>query len=171
MRTYRMADPDDRFIGLYEQSFSEIEKVPLENLRRVLGKGAVLDIFEDGGFVGFVYSFISGDAMIIIYFATAPELRGKGYGSRILDSIRGMYRDKRIFLITEPIDDTAPDNDLRIRRQDFYRRNGCRDTGIRILSDDAWFDAMLVQGELDKREMEDIVSLYEKIHNGRERSS
>lgn len=167
MRAYRKDDLDDRFIGLYGQSFSEIEKVPLENLRRALGKGAVLDMFEDDGFVGFVYSFIDGDRMLMIYFATEPRLRGRGYGAKILDSIRAMYPDKRIFLITEPLDQAAPDYRIRVRRQDFYRRNGCRDANVRILSDGAWFDSMFVQGTLADEEMFDTINLYEDIHNGR----
>jgi len=164
--------PEDRFrddvVSLYESSFSEIEKVPISNLERAMACGAVLDVFRDGGrLIGFTYCFIDGDAMFFIYFATCPELRGKGNGRAILDFIRRKYRDKRIFLVTEPKDPDAPDLDVRVRRQNYYLRNGCEETGVRILSDDAWFDSMFVQGRLSEKEMKETVRRYEDIHNGR----
>ena len=70
--------------------------------------------------------------------------------------------------MVEPCDPSAPDHEIRVRRQDFYRRNGCINTGIQVISDDEWFDTMFVQGELSEKEMVDLVKLYENIHNGRQ---
>jgi len=158
----------EELLELYYSSFSEIEKIPLENLERAMAHGAVLDVYsEDGRFIGFTYSFIDADKLFLIYFATVPEVRGKGYGARILDMHKERYRDKRSFLITEPKDRHADDYEMRVRRQAFYVRNGCVETGVKILSDDAWFDSMFLQGTLTDQEMVDIVRLYEDIHNGR----
>jgi len=154
--------------SLYDYSFSEQEKIPLANLKRAMAKGAVLNVFsESWRFIGFTFSFIDGDRMFLVYFATKPNLRGKGFGSLIIDEIRYMYPDKRIFLVTEPKDPNAPDYELRVRRQNYYLRNGCKETGIKVLSDDAWFDTMFVKGELTEQEMLDTIRLYEDIHNGR----
>jgi GNAT superfamily N-acetyltransferase len=105
--------------------------------------------------------------MFLIYFATRPEVRGRGYGSKILDMLRREFEDYRIFLVTEPLDPGAPDNEMRARRQAFYRRNGCRDTGVKVISDDAWFDTMYVQGALTEDEMVSVIKRYEYIHNSR----
>jgi GNAT superfamily N-acetyltransferase len=154
--------------ALYDYSFSKEEKIPAANLKRAMEKGAVLNVFnESWRFIGFTFSFIDGDKMFLVYFATKPELRGKGFGSQILDEMRYMYPDKRIFLVTEIKDPEAPDYDLRVRRQNYYLRNGCKETGIRVLSDDVWFDTMFVKGELTEQEMVDTIRLYEDIHNGR----
>jgi len=156
------------FIKLYTFSFSDKEKIPLANLDRAMKKGAVLDVYyESWRFIGFTYSFIDGDKMFLIYFATESYLRGKGFGKFILEETRLKYKDKRIFLVTEPEDPEASDNDIRIRRQNFYLRNGCKKTGVKVLSDDVWFDTMFVQGELTEQEMVDTIRLYEDIHNGR----
>ena len=85
-----------------------------------------------------------------------------------LDMLREENPNIRIFLVVEPCDPSAPDHDIRVRRQDFYRRNGCINTGIQVISDDEWFDTMFVQGELSEKEMVDLVKLYEDIHNGRQ---
>ncbi|MBQ7979493.1 MAG: GNAT family N-acetyltransferase [Candidatus Methanomethylophilaceae archaeon] len=159
---------EDDVIELYESSFTPIEKVPISNLERAMERGAALDVFRDkGALIGFTYSFIDDDKMFFIYFATSPEVRGRGYGKRILRIIREKYSDKRMFLITEPKDRDAPDYEMRVRRQNYYLRNGCEETGVKILSDDAWFDSMFMQGRLTDQEMIDIVRRYEDIHNGR----
>ena len=168
MRAVRMPSMDGEVRSLYEASFSDIEKIPQENISRALSSGAFLDRYEESGnFIGFTMGFIDGDRIFLIYFATRPEVRGKGYGSRILDMLRSEFPGHRMFLVTEPLDPDAPDIDIRRRRQDFYRRNGCRDTGVRVISDDAWFDTMFVQGELSEEEMVSVIGLYEDIHNGR----
>jgi GNAT superfamily N-acetyltransferase len=159
---------DDAVMELYQSSFSETEKIPYDNIIRVLSRGALLYTYHDqGSFVGFTFSFADGDRMFLIYFATVPKLRGMGYGSRILSALREMHPDKRIFLVLEPSDPGAADSELRSRRHGFYERNGCIDTGVRILSDDEWFDSMFVQGRLSEEEMVGTVNLYEDIHNGR----
>ncbi len=153
--------------NLYQQSFSEGEKIPRKNLERALGNGALLDMFTDGRFIGFIFGFRDGDRIFFIYFATVPEVRGKGYGGRMLEMFRAAHKGTRSFLVTEPPDPDAEDNGIRERRKAFYRRNGCRETGVRLLSDDLWFDSMFVDGSLTEQEMVDTVRLYEDIHNGR----
>jgi len=163
-----LVDLNDEIIDLYRLSFNEIEKIPLGNLRRALSNGGQLLAFYDNGFVGFTFSFKVEDRMFFVYFSTVPDVRGKGYGSKMLDILRIRNSDSRIFLVVEPCDDSAPDNDLRNRRKEFYRRNGCTDTGFQLISDDEWFDTMFVQGTLTEKEMVDTVRLYEDIHNGRQ---
>ena len=159
---------DERIRRLYESSFSETEKIPLENIYRTIGRGGNLRFYrDDGRFIGFTFSFVDGDRMFLVYFATLPELRGQGYGGQILARIREDFEGVRTFLVVEPVDDSAPDREMRRRRQAFYRRNGCFDTGIQVISDDEWFDTLFVQGVLTEEEMVSTVTLYENIHNGR----
>ena len=160
---------DKDMLALYESAFSEVEKIPLENIKRALAKGGVLRAYyDDGCFIGMTFGFINDGKMFFVYFATVPEVRGRGYGSKILDMLREENSNIRIFLVVEPCDASAPDHEIRVRRQDFYRRNGCINTGIQVISDDEWFDTMFVQGELSEKEMVDLVKLYENIHNGRQ---
>lgn len=159
---------DDRMLALYESSFTEEEKVPVENLYRAMKDGAVLTKYDDGGeFIGMTYVFIDDDRMFFVYFATAPEVRGKGYGSQIIDCVRRRYPKTRIFFVLEPEDKEAEDNGIRIRRHGFYERNGCRDTGVQLISDNELFDSMFMQGKLTESEMIDTLELYEDVHNGR----
>lgn len=99
--------------------------------------------------------------------ATIPEVRGKGYGSKLIDMVRETHPGKRIFLVVEPMDVTSDDYEMRVRRQRFYERNGCVNPDITLISDDAPFDSMYVSGVLTEDEMRRTVSLYEDIHNGK----
>ncbi len=158
----------DEVWGLYLDSFSDVEKIPRENLERALRRGGSLVEYRDNGrFVGFTFSFSNGDALFFVYFATVPSMRGRGYGAEILELFRSMNPGKRAFLATEPCDENAIDYSLRVRRQEFYRRNGCKDTGKTIVSDGEVFDTMFVKGYLSNEEMVSLVGLYEDIHNGR----
>ena len=153
---------------LYASAFSEIEKVPEENLLRTFGRGGkLIGYYDDGEFIGFTFSFSDEDRTFWVYFATSPERRSMGYGSRIIPILREILKGQRIFLVIEPRDPDAEDIDIRVRRHDFYIRSGCSDSGCQVISDDAWFDTMFVQGELTEMEMRDTVRLYEDIHNGR----
>lgn len=153
---------------LYSSSFTEIEKVPEENILRTIGRGGKLvEYRDDGRFIGLTLTFTHGDCTFWIYLATIPEVRGKGYGSRLIDMIRETHPGKRIFLVVEPMDEDADDYEMRVRRQRFYERNGCVNSGITLISDDAPFDSMYVSGILTGDEMRDTVALYEDIHNGR----
>lgn len=159
---------DGPILELYNTAFSEAEKIPLENLHRALGKGAFLDAcIDEGRFIGFIFGFIDEDKLFFVYFATIPEVRGQGYGAQILRDFRQRYQDKRSFLVTEPKDSSAEDYTMRVRRQNYYVRNGCTETGIKLLSDGVLFDAMFIQGALTEEEMVKVVTLYEDIHNGR----
>ena len=86
----------------------------------------------------------------------------------MLDWIRRIKAGRNVFLVLEGTDG-SPEDAMRIRRRGFYLRNGCADTGVRILSDDVYFDSMGVQGVNTRESMDRTVRMYEDIHNGRVR--
>jgi len=156
---------------LYMRSFTDPERIPRENLDRALSSGGFLHVFRDGGdFIGFAYGFSHSGIAFLVYFATVPEVRGRGYGMEMLALLRSMHPGERIFLVTEMCDESADDYAMRIRRQDYYLRNGCSRTGCTVVTDGVVMDTMAVQGELTPKEMADAVEYYEDVHNGRLRA-
>ena len=153
--------------SLYMASFPPEERIPYGNTMRTFGRGGDLEIFtDDGQFVGFCYSFESEGSVFLVYIATLPGLRGKGYGARMLDEMRRIKAGRNMFLVLEGTDG-SPEDGMRIRRRNFYLRNGCTDAGVRILSDDVYFDSMNVLGSNTEESMNRTVRMYEDIHNGR----
>lgn len=158
---------DPSFVQLFNSAFTSEEKIPLRNLKRTFGKGGRLVFYYDSGsFIGFTYCFEYGDATFLVYFATEPEHRNKGYGASILGEIKKFYSDRKLFLVLETPDKSASDYQIRIKRHNFYLRNGWSDTGVRLLSDGFYFDSMYFGTPMDCGEMTSVVDYYEAVHNG-----
>lgn len=160
-------DIPDAVRSLYMSSFPPEERIPYENLERTFGRGGELRVFTDEAFVGFSYTFEHDGSVFLVYIATDPSLRGRGYGAEMLESIRDSKPGRRIFLVLEGVYGTPEEAELRLRRRNFYLRNGCRETGCRLLSDDVMLDSLGVSGENTFESMDATVRYYEDVHNGR----
>ena len=84
----------------------------------------------------------------------------------MLDIVRSRKGGRTVFLVLEGSDTDDP-SDIRVRRKGFYLRNGCIDTGTRLLSDDVYFDSMFVLGNCPPERLQPAVDYYEDVHNGR----
>ena len=83
----------------------------------------------------------------LLFFAIPDDLRGRGYGSAILQMLQKQH--KTVVLNVELLDPAAQNYEQRKRRFAFYRRNGFFDTcyhvwevggKFRVLSTDAALD-------------------------------
>ncbi len=89
-------------------------------------KNTATEIAAAPRFCGFSNSISHGDITNIVYFAVVPELRSRGYGSKILQAIRRQHPDTRIVVDIEVEEDSKDAEELkrRNRRREFYQRNG-----------------------------------------------
>jgi GNAT superfamily N-acetyltransferase len=89
-------------------------------------KNTATEIAATPKFCGFSNSISHGDITNIVYFAVVPELRCRGFGSKILQAIRRQHPDTRIVVDIEVEEDSKDAEELerRNRRRDFYQRNG-----------------------------------------------
>lgn len=71
--------------------------------------------------------------MYVLYLAVNDEIRSKGYGTKMLNQLKEMSAGKEITLNVEPLDKKADNYSQRVRRMEFYIRNGFRDTGYRLV--------------------------------------
>lgn len=115
---------------LYLSSFPKEERLPWWVLRLLtIRKGTnITAYYENDLFCGFTYDITEGDILFVMFFAVAGEIRGKGYGSAILDYLKNSHPDKEIMLHIEPLDETADNYPDRKRRFNFYQNNGFFDT-------------------------------------------
>lgn len=115
---------------LYSTAFPEEEQVPWEHLLRLTDE-MPLDFtayFDLDTFVGFTIVLPRPDYNWFWYFAVSEELRGEGYGQKILSRLIERYDDKRIILDMESPRQECDNMEQRQRRNAFYLRNGFRDT-------------------------------------------
>lgn len=116
---------------LYISSFPENERRPLDTLVNDLtGISEFYVFYEEGAFLGFASLLTYKDIAHIIYFAVEPDMRGRGYGSKVLETICDIKRGYRVIADLERPDEDKDSYGLRMRRMGFYKRCGFAETEI-----------------------------------------
>ena len=129
----------DLFYDWMKKQFHKDELKSLARIRTLLRMG-VYDVF--GLWTGeklIAYALLGKTRderyWLLDYYAVLPDWQNRGWGSRFLDELCAMLPGDALMLEVEDPDYAADDADRthRLRRIGFYERNGCVDTGIRIL--------------------------------------
>ena len=94
---------------LYNSAFPKEERIPIWLLKLLArkNKAKFYGINDDKKFIGLVYNVYYKDIILIYYFAIDEELRGQGYGSRVLEYIKQKYNKNRIVLSIEQVDENS----------------------------------------------------------------
>ena len=132
---------------LYESAFPENERIPWPDLMRLLDE-MHLDFtafYDNEALVGFYIVYPGTKVYWFWYFAVKEELRGEGIGQKILTLLIQKYEGKTIVLDMEsPYQNPCPNPEQRRRRQQFYFRNGFRDTNLFKSYDDIEMTIMMI---------------------------
>jgi len=119
--------------GLYTTAFPKNEQIPWDDLMRLIDEMS-LDFtayYDEDDFIGFTIVYPRPSFNWYWYFAVREELRGKGYGQRILTQLINRYEGQTCVLDMESPCQAPCDNiEQRKRRHEFYLRNGFRDTNV-----------------------------------------
>lgn len=124
----------------------------------------VLGIYDDETPVGFVVFLKNTECGYLYYIAIDVGVRSKGYGSAVLQKMMDEYPKLQIILDFEELDESAENNKQRIRRKNFYLRNGFHETGNYTLLWDNRFEVVCIGGELRKTAFKDLLCI---IHEHR----
>ena len=91
---------DEQIKQLYQTAFPEEERIPWDDLLRLIGE-MHLDFaayYEGEGLIGFTIVYPRPEFSWFWYFAVKPELRGQGYGQQILSQVIGHYRGQSLVM-------------------------------------------------------------------------
>ena len=123
---------DEKIKQLYETAFPEDEQIPWKDLVRLVEEMPLdFTAYYDGEeFIGFTIVYPRKSINWFWYFAVCEELRGKGYGQQILTQMIEHYKGQSFVLDMESPTQVSENIDQRKRRQNFYLRNGFRDTNV-----------------------------------------
>lgn len=152
--------------ALYERAFPENERIPMKILLEPMEGREFLAFYDDElddapvetSFVGFVNSITRCGICNIIYFAVEDSLRGRGYGSQILQHVRNTHPNEKIVV---DVEDENAVNDAeavaeRILRQDFYIRNGFGATPVDYKWQGESYKLMVSGGHITEKEFLDF---------------
>lgn len=129
---------------LYLTAFPPAERLPFRLLtkRAAAGKADFWGLYDGSRWVGFAY-VIRGEGLAYLYFfAVSPENRNGGYGSAALQTMKQLYENDNLFLALEQPDPHADNYNERLRRHDFYLRNGLHDLPHKIREMTMVYNAM-----------------------------
>ena len=117
---------------LYETAFPVEEQIPYGDLMELMDKMPIdfTAYYEGEEFIGFTIVYQRETFNWFWYFAVREELRGKGYGQKILSMLIERYKNSMNILDMESPDQVCENSEQRKRRYAFYLRNGFRDTRV-----------------------------------------
>ncbi len=115
-----------RLYKLYCEAFPSYEQKPFSMIRSMQkkGKSDVWYFEKNGKFAGLVFTINSDNVILIDYLAISPNRRGEGIGSSIISELQKYYKGKGIFVEIESVFDECDNQNERMRRKDFYLKNG-----------------------------------------------
>ena len=169
MRTKQItaANADEQIKQLYQTAFPEDEQIPWEDLLRLIDVMHLdFTAYYDGeDFIGFTIVYPRKAFNWYWYFAVREELRGKGYGQKILTQLIEHYKGQSCVLDMEsPYQQPCPNPEQRKRRHAFYLRNGFRDTNIyRTYSDITMTVMMMGEGTFTMQDWDNITNELKKF--------
>ena len=151
---------------LYETAFPEDEQIPWEDLMRLVGEMPLdFTAYYDGeAFIGFTIVYPRKSFNWFWYFAVREELRGKGYGQRILSQLLDNYEDQPFVLDMESTTQVCDNLEERGKRQAFYLRNGFRDTNVYRTYNDITITIMMRgEGTFTMQDWDDIIHELQQL--------
>lgn len=152
---------------LYQKAFPKEERKPFELIlqKRKEGFTEILALEDTkGNFYGLGITILCKDIVLLDYFAVADEKRGAGIGSEALRLMQERCRGKRFILEIENTETEAENLAQRIRRKDFYVRNGMRSMGYLVELAGVGMEVMGYNTSLDYGEYQEI---YETVYPDR----
>ena len=158
---------------LYNTAFPKYERIPYFILKLfTLNKNVKFtEYYDNNVFVGITYTAETDYTLYLYYFAISDNLRGKGYGSKILNHLKTLYPNKTITLNIEPLDENSTNYNDRLRRYEFYKRNGFYNSGYTVYEVGGGFTVLYTKYNIDNGKTftfnaQEFVKVFKKLSGG-----
>lgn len=154
------------FTAINNEAFPKNERCPLERFFELQKMGLDVDIlgfFDNDELLGFFVAMKKGLCAYAWFFAIRNDLRSLGLGTKALSLIFDRYKDYQIVLDFEALDESAPNNEQRIHRKNFYLRNGFKETGYFQYYCETEFEIVCSEIKLDVNSYEFLKTEYENL--------
>ena len=154
------SNADEQIREVYETAFPVGEQIPWDDLMRLVGEMPLdFTAYYDGDtFIGFTIVYPRKSFNWYWYFAVRDELRGKGYGQRILTQLIEHYKGQTCILDMESPTQVCENSEQRKRRHAFYLRNGFRDTYLYRTYNDITMTIMIMgEGEFSLQDWDALI--------------
>ena len=149
--------------------FPKAELKPLEVILEAIDNNIYepLGLFEDSKIIGYTFLVKLGSNYLVDYLAVNSEVRNNGAGSKMVQLIADYLKDAENVVLEVEDPDYAADasaKDIQTRRLNFYFRNGCSDTGLRVRCFGVPFRILRV-GEQQSEDYDALWKLYQEFYS------
>ncbi len=112
--------------------FPATELKSYESFQKILGENYLAyDVIEGGIPVGYIILFVRQNFIFIDYVAIFKEFHSKGYGGKILETLKDKFNSKKgCFLEVEKPDENSPNT---LRRIKFYQKHDAEKLAVNYL--------------------------------------
>lgn len=142
--------------SLMKRSFPKNELYPTWFLMLIskIKKVDFLAYYDKEEFIGCTYLIKSEKVIYVMYIAINDKLYSNGYGSKILQDIIKINKNKTVVLDIEPIDEESNNKEQREKRYRFYLKNGFKETGyfVEDINDGSDYLILSTTGEFPQEE-------------------
>lgn len=147
---------------LYNAAFPKEERIPFFFLKHKAKKDGVrFDAVLDGEtFVGLQYTVRDGDIVFLFYLAIEQNLRGKGYGTMILNGIKSDFEGCRIILNIEEVNQDSANYRQQLRRKAFYFKNGFEECDLKTKEKKVVYEMLARGGAVSYEEYSALIINY-----------
>ena len=114
-------------------------------------------LMDSNVFVGFMVVQTDKNLAYLFFLAIDPSCRAKGYGSRAIETLRTLYPGKKQVVDFERLDETAPNNEQRRKRRQFYLRNGYKETGLFLSYLGVDYEVFCMGDDFEPQEFKDMM--------------
>ncbi len=151
------SDEFQDFLSLYHTAFPPEEQIPEELFwDSVHMDGAEITVYYNeempgtNPYAGFSFVIETEPFLFLYFLAVNPDFRSKGIGSEIIrNHLMKQYPGKTIVLNVESPDESAEDNNSRLRRIAFYERLGFVQMNCSFTDGRVKFSVLSTSSELD----------------------
>ncbi|MCR4633972.1 MAG: GNAT family N-acetyltransferase [Erysipelotrichaceae bacterium] len=138
--------------ALYERSFPENERIPFHILLQMKESDALFyAVYGPEGLIGLYHVFLSETLLYLSYICIREDLKGKGYGTKILRHIHEMLEGKPIVIDIEEVNQEDANYVEELRRRYFYVNNGYVSTGIFYHFFDVDYELLSYGGQVNRQ--------------------
>lgn len=125
-----------------------------------------LALIEGDAFIGFMVIQTCQNLVYLFFLAIDKKYRQKGYGSKAITAMEERYPDRQYVVDFEMIEDNAPNRMQRIKRREFYLKNGYQETGLFLTYGGVNYEVFCMHGPLEVNAFKELMKriLVEGFH-------
>jgi GNAT superfamily N-acetyltransferase len=116
--------------------------------------------YDHEQFIGFAYVIHSHGMHYILYLAVNDQVRSRGYGSRIINAIRHLYPQDSLVLDVEQPNPQAANNQQRLRRMRFYKKNGFFPTPKLFKEEKVTFQVLATNKKINQQKVDKVFEWF-----------